>query len=129
MRLRTVSLVGFAALTTLLAACFSERSTATGPTGGQCSLPLSPGVPGSTVIIIKNFAFQPSQVTVRSGASVSWVNCETDGTPHTSTADQGTWNSPLLDPGIAFTFTAPAPGTYTYHCVPHPSMLGTLIVQ
>ncbi|MEP6571651.1 MAG: plastocyanin/azurin family copper-binding protein [Gemmatimonadota bacterium] len=128
MRLRAIGIIGIAAATAVLAACFSERTTATGPTGGQCSIPLT-GVPGSTVVIIKNFVFQPAQVTVRPGATVSWVNCETDGTTHTSTADQAAWDSPLLDVGVAFTFTAPAAGTYTYHCAPHPTMLGSLIVQ
>lgn len=109
-----------------LAGCFSERE-ATAPVEGICSLPVGEGVPGSTLVVIRGFAFGPVDVRVRVGERVTWVNCDTDA--HTSTADAGAWASPLLAPGDAFTQAFPTAGEFTYHCEPHPFMTGRVIVE
>jgi plastocyanin len=106
--------------------CFSERS-ATAPVEGVCSLPVGEGVPGSTLVVIQRFTFGPSDVRVRAGERVTWVNCDLES--HTSTADGGTWASPLISPGGAFTQTFPVAGEFTYHCEPHPFMIGRVIVE
>ena len=113
------------------AACFSERSAGTGPDpDAECSFGLTPDVTGSTIVVVRGFAFQPQEVRVRPGERVTWVNCEPPGTDsHTSTADAGAWSSPLLAPGGTFTHTAGAPGTYAYHCEPHPAMVGRVVVE
>jgi plastocyanin len=113
------------------AACFSERSDGTGPDPeGECSFGLTPGLSGSTIVVVRGFAFQPQEVRVRPGERVTWVNCEPTGTEsHTSTADAGAWNSPLLAPGQTFTQTMAAAGTYAYHCEPHPAMVGRVVVE
>lgn len=114
----------------LVAACFSERGAATGPSADACVVDLDPGQFGSTVVAIRNFAFLPVTVHVKAGGKVTWVNCETPGTPsHTTTADGGAWQSALLDPGVTYTTTLPTPGTYAYHCEPHPSMQATVVVD
>ena len=114
-------------LLVVLAACFSERD-ATAPTAeGVCSLPVGEGVPGSTLVIVRAFAFTPAEVRVRAGDRVTWVNCDPD--PHTSTADGGQWSSPLLSSGDAFTHTFDAVGDFPYHCEPHPFMLARVIVE
>lgn len=110
------------------AGCFSERE-ATAPTEGVCSLPIGAGVPGSTVIVIRQFAFGPAEVRLRVGERVTWVNCETEGLAHTSTAGAGEWGSPLLAPGNAFTHTFTTPGEFSYHCEPHPFMTGRVVVE
>jgi plastocyanin len=109
-----------------LGACFSGRE-ATAPVEGVCSLPLGEGVPGSTLVVIRGFAFGPVDVRVRAGERVTWVNCDTD--THTSTADAGQWASQLLAPGDAFTQAFPAIGEFPYHCEPHPFMTGRVIVE
>lgn len=110
--------------------CFSER-TATGPTlGGNCPIPLTPELLGATIVIIQNFSFQPSEVRIKQGGKVAWVNCSAAGdAPHTSTADGGEWNSPRLAPGTAFGHTFAQAGTFGYHCEPHPSMTGRVVVE
>lgn len=114
------------------AACFSEHSS-TAPGNGTsavCSLPLGPGVAGSTLIAIRDFSFQSTDVRVPVGGSVTWINCEPAGTEsHTSTSDQGVWESPLLAPGDGFTRTFDTPGVFPYHCAPHPFMVGTVTVE
>jgi plastocyanin len=109
-----------------LGGCFSERE-ATAPVEGVCSLPVGEGVPGSTLVVIRGFAFEPGEVRVRAGERVTWVNCDTDA--HTSTADAGLWASPLLAVGDGFTQTFPTAGEFPYHCDPHPFMTGRVIVE
>jgi plastocyanin len=109
-----------------LAACFSERE-ATAPVEGVCSLPLGEGVPGSTLVVIRGFAFGPTELRVRAGDRVTWLNCDLD--VHTSTADAGGWSSPLLSTGDAFTQTFATAGEYPYHCEPHPFMMARVIVE
>jgi len=125
------ALLGFAlAGVVFAAACFSEHSPTAPGTSAVCSLPLGPGVGGSTLIGIRDFSFQASDVHIKAGNSVTWVNCEPAGTPsHTSTSDQGVWDSPLLAPGDAFTRTFDTPGVFPYHCTPHPFMTGRITVE
>jgi len=110
----------------VLAGCFSERG-ATAPLEGECSFPVGDDIPGSTVVVIRRFAFSPSEVRVRAGERVTWINCDEDA--HTSTADGGEWQSPLLSPGDAFTQTFEAQGEFAYHCEPHQFMVGRVIVE
>jgi plastocyanin len=84
-------------------------------------------IPGSTVVVIRRFAFGPAELRVRVGERVTWINCDEDA--HTSTADGGEWASPLLAPGQGFTQTFSAAGEFPYHCEPHPFMTGTVIVE
>jgi plastocyanin len=109
-----------------LAGCFSDRGESTAPTG-ECRFPIGPGIPGSTVVVIRGFAFGPSEVRVRAGERVTWINCDVDR--HTSTADGDEWSSPLLEPGDAFTQEFPAAGEFPYHCEPHAFMTGRVIVE
>ncbi len=109
-----------------VAGCFSERE-ATAPGEGECRFPVGDDIPGSTVVVIRRFAFGPAELRVRAGERVTWINCDEDA--HTSTADGGEWQSPLLAPGDAFTRTFDAPGEFTYHCEPHPFMVGRVIVE
>ena len=109
-----------------LAGCFSEHE-ATAPVEGVCSLPLGEGVPGSILVVIRGFAFGPTELRVRAGDRVTWINCDLDA--HTSTADGGEWASPLLSTGDAFTQTFETVGEYAYHCEPHPFMTARVIVE
>lgn len=125
---RNLTVLVFSSVAALLS-CSSGSSDSTGP--GECTIPAS--VPaGSVVVLIKNFAFNPAQVSVKSGAQVTWVNCGAAGSEsHTSTSDAGVWDSPAILPGQIFThaFNAAAGTTLDYHCVPHPFMQGTVTVQ
>ena len=114
-----------------LAGCFSEKGPVDNTNvGGECRFASSGAVPGTTVIAIKNFAFAPSEVRVRAGGTVAWVNCEAVNTEaHTSTADQGQWSSRGLASGDEFSRKFDLPGRYTYHCVPHTFMTATIVVE
>jgi len=74
-------------------------------------------------------SYSPSPVTVVIGVNntVMWVN--NDSAPHTVTANDGSFDSGNMAPTAAFTFTFTTPGTYEYHCIYHPWMVGTVIVK
>ena len=111
-------------------ACFSERSS--GPTGtlDGCDAQLPQEAFGSTIVIIRDFRFTPEQVRIRPGTRVTWVNCGPRGDEsHTSTSNNGVWDSGLLAPGATFTREFPQAGSFGYHCTPHPGMTGTVIVE
>lgn len=76
---------------------------------------------------IGNFAFNPPEVTVRSGTTVTWTNG--DDSPHTVVAKDHQFRSKALDTADKFSFTFTTPGVYEYFCSLHPHMLGKIVVQ
>src|SRR4249920_778806 len=79
-------------------------------------------------IEIRDFAFSPQSLIVKSGEKITWVN--RDDEPHTVVSvDKQFKKSPALDTDQEFTVTAGAPGTYTYYCSVHPKMTGTIVVH
>jgi plastocyanin len=67
-------------------------------------------------------SFAPTEVHVAPGATVQWVNAST--LQHTVTADDGSFDSGLLDPDATFSMSFDAPGVYMYFCQPHGSAGG-----
>jgi plastocyanin len=56
--------------------------------------------------------FDPADIAVPSGTTVLWTN---EGEkPHTVTAHDGSFASPILYPGESYQVTFYEPGTYTY---------------
>ncbi len=112
-------------------ACFSDKGPVENTNlAGECRFSPSSAVPGTTIVAIKNLAFAPTEIRIRAGGTVTWVNCEAAGTEsHTSTADQGQWGSGSLTPTDLFSRKFDQPGRYAYHCVPHPFMTGTVVVE
>jgi plastocyanin len=108
-----------------LAGCFSEHTTIAPPTGEE----LCTGPQPADVVRIVNFAFSPAQVTVPRGSKVTWVNCGANGVQHTSTADAGAWDSGFLVQFATYEREFTAAGSFPYHCQPHPTMKGTVVVQ
>ena len=109
---RLIVLIALSALTLGLAAC------------GSSSKGSSPSSGSAQITIDSSFTFHVtpvkagSTVTVRNDASVT----------HTVTADGAGGFNVTVDAGKTATFTAPAAGTYPFHCNIHSSMHGTLTV-
>src|SRR5882762_7227791 len=79
-------------------------------------------------IEIKDFAFNPQTITVKSGEKITWIN--RDEEPHTIVSVEKQFKkSTALDTDQEFTVTAGAPGTYSYFCSVHPKMTGIIIVE
>jgi plastocyanin len=78
-------------------------------------------------IEIKDFAFNPQTITVKSGDKVTWIN--RDEEPHTVVSvGKKFQKSSGLDTDQEFSIIAGAPGTYEYFCSVHPKMTGTIVV-
>jgi len=82
----------------------------------------------TNTVTIKDFAFSPSDITVKVGTTVTWTN--QDSAAHTATETDGKTgpDSGTLDQGKTYSFTYSTPGTYSYHCNFHSSMTGTVTV-
>jgi plastocyanin len=76
---------------------------------------------------IDNFVFNPQQITVKAGDTVTWVNH--DDIPHTATSKTGSFRSKALDTDDKFSFTFTTPGTFAYFCALHPHMTGSIVVE
>ena len=81
---------------------------------------------GGPSIDIVDFDFA-GDLVVRPGERVQVVNI--DGAPHSITADDGSFDTGVLDGGAAGSFFAPdEDGVYSFICIIHPSMTGELTV-
>ncbi len=96
---------------------------------GQVSAATAAAVdPSAAVQIqIRNFMFEPMQVRIRAGATVTWVN--RDDEPHSVVSDPGLFRSGALDTDMSFAFRFDRPGTYHVICSIHPQMSATIVVE
>jgi plastocyanin len=70
--------------------------------------------------------FAPSPVSVRAGGTVTFAN--DDDRAHTVTANDGSFNSGVLNAGSRWSRRFPNAGTFRYACAIHPDMTGTVTV-
>ena len=80
-----------------------------------------------TVIKIENFTFNPPEVTIKPGATVTWKNA--DDIPHSVVEDATKFRSKPLDTGETFSMTFTKAGEIGYFCGLHPHMKGKIIVK
>ena len=81
----------------------------------------------TVAVKIDNFTFNPPQVTVHVGDTVTWTN--RDDIPHTVTSKTQVFRSKALDSDDTFSFTFTTPGSFSYFCSLHPHMTGTIVVE
>jgi plastocyanin len=82
---------------------------------------------GQENVVIENFAFTPSEITIEVGETIVWTN--SDSTDHTVTSiGAGGLESGTLAPGESFQNTFTEAGTYEYKCSIHPQMTARVIV-
>jgi plastocyanin len=109
----------------LASGCGSSAQSPTTPT------PTSGPAADVTITIVGmngSNSYSPNPVTVRVGQTVSWKN--SDSLAHTATADGGAFNTGSISAGgTSAPITMTTAGSHPYHCTPHPTMLGTLVVQ
>ena len=79
-----------------------------------------------TSVMIDNFTFQPAQLTVKVGTTVTWKN--RDDIPHTIVS-AGKFRSKPLDTDNTYSFTFTSAGDYKYFCSLHPHMVGMIKVE
>jgi plastocyanin len=87
---------------------------------------------GDVGVSMANMAFSPVRLIVGAGTTVTWTNGD-GNIQHTTTSDDGLWDSGLLSGGDTFSYTFDEPGIFPYYCIPHGApggqgMSGTIIV-
>jgi plastocyanin len=75
---------------------------------------------------IDNFVFEPAQLTVKAGQTVTWTN--RDDIPHTVVC-AGKFRSKTMDTDGTYSFTFTSAGEYKYFCSLHPHMTGVIKVE
>ncbi|HMD78746.1 MAG TPA: cupredoxin domain-containing protein [Nitrososphaerales archaeon] len=83
---------------------------------------------GTVTITIRDYYFNPRNVTISPGQSVQWLYSPDGNTEHTVTSNQGLFGSNNLPPGQKFTCTFNQAGTYGYHCSNHPAVMKGIVV-
>jgi len=99
----------------------------------SASMGKTPATAASKTITVNigNFAFDPKDLQVEAGTTVIWKN-ETGH--HSVTADDGSFDSPIMGPGEEFKRTFDRPGPIKYFCKLHGAaggqkMAGTITVK
>lgn len=89
----------------------------------------TPGAsPGKNTVILRDIAFKPDTVTVKTGDTVTW-RFEDQGISHDVVAGDESFKSEVRDSGT-FRHRFEAPGRYAYVCSLHPAqMTGTVVVR
>ena len=77
-------------------------------------------------VTVANMAFSSASVTVGLGERVTWTF--QDATSHTSTSDQGFWDSGTKSGGATYSRAFTSAGRFAYHCTIHTMMRGKVAV-
>jgi len=78
-------------------------------------------------VVIDNFTFSPTPLTVKVGTTVTWANH--DDMPHSVVFPTLKLKSPPMDTDETFKHTFDQAGTFDYVCGLHPFMHGQVVVQ
>ena len=101
----------------------------TAAAGGAATTAASGGAApaaGAGAVTIKNFAFNPGNLTVAKGTTVTWKN--DDSATHRIKSGDGSFDSKDLKNGDSFDHTFDTAGSFDYICGIHPSMKGKITV-
>jgi plastocyanin len=130
----------------LTARCVAAAAAAACLVLSACSSP-EPGA----VEMVQGQRFDPANITIKAGGTVTWVNESDEAHTVTAYGDEIPEDAPyfasgdasneteardslsegLLESGETFEVTLDRPGTYEYYCIPHESsgMKGTIVVE
>ena len=117
--MKKIWVISLLVIVVLISGCYGPKtaapSTTTQPTAAN-------------TVEIKGFAFNPGEITVTKGTTVTWAN--KDSAPHTVTTTNApvAFDSGRINKGEQFSQTFDTAGTYEYYCSIHPNMRGKVIV-
>ena len=78
-----------------------------------------------SAVTIAEFAFDPTDLRVSVGTTVTWTNH--DPTPHTVTGHD--FDTGALEQNGSGAVSFDTPGTFDYFCAIHPTMQGRVVVE
>lgn len=83
-------------------------------------------VSSNGAVSIQNMKFNPMEIQVAQGGTVTWTN--NDNMAHTVISDIGLFSSGTLQPGQTYSHTFNDLGQFFYHCELHPEMTGSVLL-
>ena len=86
-----------------------------------------PGGRDTVVAVVQDFLFRPSRLEVAAGTTIVWTN--RGQVLHSVSANDGSFDTGLIEPGGQGAITFPRVGSFPFHCTPHPFMTGTVVVR
>jgi plastocyanin len=86
----------------------------------------APAQNSPATVNIHDHTFDPAALNVAPGTTVTWTNNDTEA--HTVTADNGLFDSGVIEPGQSYSTWLGGSGTVSYHCEIHPDMKGSVVV-
>ncbi len=86
-----------------------------------------PGETKPVIVDVRSLRYARGRIQVEVGTAVEWRN--RDPLAHTVTADSGAFDSGEIGPEARWSHTFTTPGTFSYHCTPHPHMKATVVVR
>ncbi len=81
----------------------------------------------SVTAVVQDFMFRPARIEIAAGTTVVWTNG--GQVLHTVTAEDGSFDSGPIEAGARAAITYSQPGTFPFHCTPHPFMRGEVVVR
>lgn len=100
----------------------TEASTEPSQGGAAACEPAAVDADFAGTVSIKNFAMDPTTVTIKAGEAVAWTN--DDSASHTATMDDVDCSTDSIAVGTTAKLKFNVAGTYKYHCRIHASMTG-----
>jgi len=120
-------LVACLALGIVAAGCGGDDDSGDSGSADTKEQPAPAAEGGSAEVSMKDIKFNPSEVKVKVGDTVTWTN--DDGVGHDVTGDSFKSGEPgALQSGDTFEHTFDKAGTFDYVCTVHPGMKGTVEV-
>lgn len=82
----------------------------------------------TVIVAIQEYRYQPNEVRIKAGDTVTWVNREKRTSHSVLFPAEGGLESERFFPEESWQRRFEQPGRYAYHCGPHPEMTGVIIV-
>ena len=127
-------IIGLLALAAVVAAC--SGATAAPATGQPATPPASgdPQAPAAPVVVAKDLAFSPTELTVDAGSAFEIVLDNQEAAPHNIQISDATGvkvftGEIVSNQEVSNAVPALAAGTYTFICEVHPDMKGTIVAN
>jgi plastocyanin len=104
----------------------TPKPTAKAAPTAESTASVKPAGEVHTVEIV-NFAFSPAELAIKVGDSVKFIN--KDEIAHSATADDKSFDTGMLELDKSMEVAFDKEGEFSYYCLPHPGMKGTIIVE
>jgi len=128
-KLRLLILCLILGLGTIAAGCGGDD----GGSGGGGSAPSGESSGGTGEVSMEGIAFEPADITVKTGDTVTWTNNEAVGHDVTKEGGSGpdfsSGEPGAMQEGDTFEQTFDMPGMIEYVCTVHSNMTGTVTVE